>query len=294
MTATYNPVLGRDPWTALATFTADSAAAGYPASNLASSDLNQVWRSTATTAEISFTLSRALPVGFVAMLRHNMSQGATFRLRLYSDAAWTTLKYDSSTDTALVGGQDVWPVSYSFSQLDFEDDNWITWQYRSEQLTGQAWDRPVWLTNNRYLVQSGKLTLTNTFNSAGYVQVGRLEIARGYQLTRGIALQSASGYAPNSIVSQADGGKEYGQLRMKPKVFQGTFPSLPRDESELVKDLKRQHDVVPEQGIFWHPFPTDPTLWLRNSFYARFADLGLHQIANPVRDAVPISLRENM
>ena len=291
MTATYNPVLGRDPWTSLATFTADTAAANYPASNLATTDLAQVWKATATSGVISFTLSRALPVGFLALLHHNMTQDATFRVQLYSDAAWTTLVYDSTTDAALVGGQDVWPIAYSFSQLDFEDDNWITWQYRSEQISGLPWDRPIWLNDRRYLIQSGKVTLTNIHNASN-IQVGRLEIARGYQLSRGVPIGAGSGSTPNSIVTQADGGKEYGQLKAKPRVFQATFPSLPREESELLKDIKRQHDIVPELGIYWHPYPTDVTTWLRNSFYARNTELGLHQIANPVRDGVPLSLRE--
>lgn len=293
MTGTYNPVIGRDPWTSLATFTADTAAAGYPASNLGTTDLNQVWKATATSAVVSFTLSRAVPIGLVVILRHNLTQGATFRLQLYTDAAWSTLKYDSNTDSTLVGLQDVWPPSYTFPELDYEDDNVWTWKYRTEQLAGQPWDRPIWLNDTRYLIQSGKVTLTDTHNASN-VQFGRLEIARGDQIGRGVPWGGASGYAPNSIVTQADGGKEYGQLKMKPRVFQATFPALTRSDSELLKDMKRQHDIVPEQGVFWHPFPTDVTTWLHNSFYARHAELGLHQIANAVRDAVPLSLREVM
>ena len=142
--------------------------------------------------------------------------------------------------------------------------------------------------------QGLRLTLTNTRNPAGYIQVGHLAIVRGQQFSRGVAVQSASGYASNSVVTQADGGREYGQLKMKPRVFQGTFPSLPRAEAELLKQMKGKHDIVPEQPFYWHPFPQDPTTWVRNSFMARNSDLGLHQVASAVRDSVPVSFRQVM
>lgn len=290
----YNPVIGRDPWTQLATFSADTHASGYDAPNLATYDLNQVYRSTATTCVISATFSKPVPVGMIGIIRHNLTQGASFRLQLYSDAAYVTQKYDSDADAALVGSGDVWPITYDPTALDFEDDNGFTCQPRTEELTGQSWDRIVWWNDVRYLIQSLKLTLTNTHNPAGYLQVGHLAIARGQQFSRGIAAGASSGYAPNSIVTQADGGREYGQLKMKPVVIQTSFPSLPRPEAELIKQIKRARDIVPEQAILWHQYPQDVTLWAGNSGLFRFAELSLHQIATPARDSVPISLRQVM
>lgn len=287
----YNPVIGRDPWTALATFAADTADPNYPASNLGTTDLNQIWRATQKTAVITATFAKAVPVGLVVLCRHNLTQGATFKLELFKDTALTTLKYSSDADASLVGGSDVWPTVYSFDQVDFDDDNFWTWKYRTDEISGQPWDRPIWLNDIRYAIQGLRLTIANPFNAAN-LQIGRLEIARAEQLSRGVPVSAQSGFASNSVVTPADGGKEYGQLKQKPRTFQATFPSLPRDEAELLKELKRKHDIVPEQGIYWHPYPTDLTKWARNSFYARNAELGLHQIAAPLRDAVPLSLRE--
>jgi hypothetical protein len=287
----YNPVVGRDPWTSLATFSADSADPTYPASNLGTSDLNQVYRATAKSAVITFVLSRPVPVGLVVLVRHGLTQGATFRLELFSDTGLETLKYDSSTDADLIGGGDIWPTTYTFNQLDFEDDNWLTWQPRTDEIQGKPWDRPIWLNDTRYLIQSGRLTVSNPFAPSN-VQIGRLEICRGQQLSRGIPVQAQSGSPSNSVVTPADGGKEYGQRKQKGRVFQATFPTLPRAEAELLKEIKDQHDIVPEAGLYWHAYPKDPTLWIRNSFYARNAELGLHQIAAPLRDSVPLSLRE--
>jgi hypothetical protein len=287
-----NPVLGRDPWTSLVTFAADTAAAGYPASNLGTVDLNQVWRSTQKSAVITWTTPRDLPVGIVGLIRHNLTQGATFRLEIFADVAMTDRKYDSDTDSELVGGSDIWPATFAFDQLDFEDDNWLTWQPLTASLVGRSWNRPIWFNDVRYLHRAGRLTISNPFNPAAFLQLGRLEVARGMQFSRGVSLGSARGFAPNSIVSAADGGKEYGQLRNKPRVFEGTFPSLPRAEADLLGDFKDDRDVVPERGFLWLPFPRDPSTWHRQFLFCRNTDLGLHQFAAPLRDSVPVRFRE--
>jgi hypothetical protein len=57
---------------------------------------------------------------------------------------------------------------------------------------------------------------------------------------------------------------------------------------------KHSNDIVPEKGMYWHPFPKEPGLWLLNSFWARNAAIPLHGISAPLRDSVPVSLEEIM
>jgi hypothetical protein len=290
----YNPVIGRDVWTAEATFTASSAAASYPAANLATADLSAPCRSVGLPATwtIEFTLPRARPVGLVTLIRHKQSQGGTFRLELYRETALTTRLYDSDTDSDLDGGNVILPRCYSDGALEAEDDNWWTATYRTEELAGKSLCRPIWL-RRQYLIQGGRLTLTNPTNPAGVYQMARLDVARGHQFSRSFALGASEGHAPASSVGPADGGKEYGERKQKPRVFNGSFNMLPRAEAmEVLGEMKDVHDIVPERGFVWHPFPKQPELWLRTTMWARNAELPLGSFALPKHNATPLSFRE--
>jgi hypothetical protein len=290
----YNPVIGRDPWTSEATFTVSSSAVGYPASNLGTSDLSAPCRSDGLPATwtITFALPRIRPVGLVSLVRHKSSQGATLRLELFADTALTQLAYDSDVDADLDGGNVVLPRAYSDTALTTEDDNWWTATYRTEELVGKSLCRPIWL-RRQVLAQAGRLTLSNPTNPLGYYQMARLDIARGHQFTRSFALGAVEGFAAASTVSPADGGKEYGEKKQKPRVFNASFNALPRAEAmEVLGEMKDSHDIVPEKGFVWHPFPKQPELWLRSTMFARHADLPLAAYALPKHHAVPVSFRE--
>lgn len=78
-----------------------AASSDYPVANLA--DLKRIRRVFQASAPgaiaVSFVLAANQPVGFVGLVHHNASNGATYRVRLYSDAAMTTLVDDSGTLT---------------------------------------------------------------------------------------------------------------------------------------------------------------------------------------------------
>ena len=291
----YCPVIGREDWTENFTFAADGADSDYPATNLATTDIFNIWRGTGLTHVVTATSSKAYPIGLVGLVNHNLSQGARFRLQLYSDTALTTELYDSDDDDELPGLDRVHPICYGDDQLEIEDDNWMTGTYRSSELTDKILVRPIWL-RRQYLAKGVKLTLTNPYNQVSdALQMGRLALARGYQFSKGVGLGYAYGHASNAIVSQADGGRSFGEKRLKPMVATGQFDKLPRSEAmEVLGEMKDQHDIVPERGFLWMPFPKDPNKWLRTNGYMRFADLSLQQIALPLHDQVPFNFVQVM
>lgn len=288
----YNPVIGRDPWTSFCTFSATSAHADYPATNLGTMDFNQVWRTAAAVSSVTITgvFSRDLAMGMLGLCNYNGTQGDTFRLQLCSDAGATAVILDTD-DLTLPGGNALMPPCYSDDQLEAEDDNWWTATYRTDELENRRRHRMIWL-GEQWLTRSFKLTLTKT-GPAGVLQIGALIPCRGYQFSRGIGVGSGRGHASSSVVTQADGGKEYGDLRLKPRVFQGQFMQLTQEEAdEIVGEMKDRHDVVPENPVLWHPFPQVPRQWLRTSFPARFAALDLQQYIGPQRSGAPVNFRE--
>lgn len=288
----YNPVLGRDPWTSLCTFTASSEDASYPASNLGDMDFNRVFRTNGAVSSVTITgvFSRAVPMGMLGLCNYNATQGDVFRLQLYSDAGATAEIYDSD-DEDLPGGNAMMPPCYSDEQLTTEDDNWWTATYRTDELENRRRHRMIWL-GDYWLTRAWKLTWTKT-GPAAILQLGAAIPCRGHQMSKGLSIGSGRGHSPTSVVTPADGGKEYGDLRLKPRVFQGSFNQLLADEAdEVLGEMKDRHDIVPENPVLWHPFPQQPRQWLRTSFPARFEALDLQQYINSSRSASPVNLRE--
>lgn len=69
-------------------------------SNLNTASRSRVARSTTTTQSITYTWGLSKQISGVAMGGHNLSASATWRVRLYSDAAQTLLLYDSGATLA--------------------------------------------------------------------------------------------------------------------------------------------------------------------------------------------------
>jgi hypothetical protein len=283
---TENAIFGWPRWTDKVTLTGGSWSTDYPRDNLKSLPLARVARTTddATgSTQVIGTLDKARGVRLFALVRHNLSLAATYRLRLYSDAARLVQIYDSGTT-------DVWPAVYPASALEWEDDNWWTGTYTADEIAGQQWVRPIWL-EQLYLARAFLLEIDDTTNAAGYVEIGLLEVAQGWQTSINMAYGYQEGWRFRSSASEALGGAKYFDRRDKPRVVRGEIPYLPRDEAMARWfEMLRQQDVV--EPMLWFPFPDETIHWLRTVFLARLADPGLMSFAVYDRNTVPIALEE--
>lgn len=78
------------------TLTASTEAGALLASNLLKDEKASVWRATGTSATLTLTWANLEPVSCVALPFCNLSPTATIRVRGYSDAAGTTLVFDTA------------------------------------------------------------------------------------------------------------------------------------------------------------------------------------------------------
>jgi hypothetical protein len=291
-----NPLIGYLNRTPSASFSATTAAADYPAANLGTLPLPYVWRSSTYTPgsvaaqAITWTYGgEELSARLFSWVRHNASiSDSTFRLQLYSDAGFTTEVADSDA-LDLVGGAEIWPPVYTDDELEWEDDNWWTAKYTSDQIAGKTWTRVIDL-GAEYLHKSGKLTITDANNAAGYVQAGYLAIERAHQFTRGITLGSARGVQVVQSESEAAGVVYVGDGVVK-RVFRGSFQYLPRSEAKnILGEMKGRN--TRKDPFTWHPFPQEPKTWLVDSMFARFSEVDLGQYALAIHDSEPVSIVE--
>lgn len=279
-------VIGWPRWTDTATFSGGSWNADYPVTNLGILPLSRVARSTdATLAATKFrvTLSQSRIVRCFALVRHNLSVTAQFRIRAYSDAAATVLSWDS-------GWTDVWQEIYPSFALDFEVDNWWSGTPTAEDLAGSAWTRPVWIGSLK-VAWVIDVEIDDTVNTAGHVDIGMFEVAQGWQATVNPDYGASFGHRFRTQQVEALGGVNYFERRLKPRVWRGQVSAMPRDEL-LANGFEHLRQADVDKPFLWFPHPDEPVHWLRTVFLARNTSPGLLGYSAPRTGSLPMSFEE--
>lgn len=152
-----------------------AAVSSLPLTNLQNSDRDFVWRSTNDNAQdLIFNLSNTTSqrINFVCLWRHNLETSATWRVRLYTS-------YDASGAAAYDSGDVAALDSATLGELDFGVD----------PLGGPAFNGMprfsvvYFMENTATVINSVRITITDTGNSAGYVEASRVYFGRGTELT---------------------------------------------------------------------------------------------------------------
>lgn len=249
----------------------------YPLSNLQTlqDGLSRVARTLdATTAStvIIATASSVQNCSLVALVGHNLSQSATIRVRTWTNVAGTTGLVDS-------GSMNVWAASYTAAEL--AGAVW-TWFYRFAD-PGPA------------VVGKIQIDITDTSNTAGYIQAGYLEIAAAFDVTYQFAPGAQYGERWRSLAAEAIGGAIYIDPLDHPRVFKAEFANALRSES-LGKFYEMRRQLKMDQPVLFVPWPTETTHLLRTVMFARLLDPGLSTMrfmsAQGLIDSVPLSLEE--
>jgi len=277
-----NAVIGWPRWTEDLTVTGDFDPL-YPGQNLTSLPLSRIARLPSTSAQITMTLPRSRPIRCLALVRHNLTLHATMRIRMYAESTGMSLVYDS-------GEEDVWPVVYPASQIDWESDNFWSAKYTPDQIKDYAWTRPVWL-DRAYLAQRIEIAISDPSNLDGSLDIGLIEVSEGWQISTNFDFGAEYGFRFRTSMNQAMGGAKYGRRKPKGRVFQGSIPDLPRDEAMARGfEFLRQADL--DTPFLWLPDPQDQVNWLRNCFLATLSEPDLMAYAEPDGDSFPIRLEE--
>ncbi len=284
-----NAVIGFPRWTESAVFDSGGGAfqTGFPVANLARTPLSRVARTTsAAIADTRFkaVLDRPRPVRLMALVNHNASLDGQFRVRLYGDAGAVDPPIH---DTGL---QPFWPPVYSAESLEWEDDQWWSGQYSTDEIDGYRATRPIWLERH-HLTRAIRVDVQDPGNDAGHFQCGLFEIAQGWSVGVNFQIGAEHGFRARTQSMEAVGGVKYFDRRDKPRVFTGSIDLLPRDEA-LARAFEHQRQSDLDQPFLWLPDPDATVHLLRQCWLARNADLGLMRYASFDRDGVPLKFEE--
>lgn len=188
--------------------------ASYPQSNLKTRYLNQKARSTTTTATIDMDLGAAQSIGVVALIKHNLTTTATVRIQGAAANTFATNLYDSGTVTV-------------YAHTDY------ALQFTS--VSARYW----------------RITITDTSNALGYVELARVFIGKRFAPTNNIDWAASIGVESKTVIQESLAGVEYFDTRPNRRIWQGKWSWLSDAEaySTLIA-LQRSQDVSGEVYLF--------------------------------------------
>lgn len=239
-----------------------------PLSNIQTRTLGQVARTvdlTPTSTTFDLDLGKAQQVRVYALVNHNLSSFATYRLRGATDSGFSDVVFDSGA------GALVWPIVFPYPLLEWEDDRWWSGRYSDEQLQGFYHTLTVILPTAT-VAQYWRLELSDPSNTDGFVQAGRVFVGPVWQPSKNPSFGLSNAWETNTDVQSALGGAETFQRRVPYRTTKFTFDYLSEDEALTnAYDMDRQAGI--DQEVFWIHDPDDTIHAIRRQYLGRFRSL---------------------
>jgi hypothetical protein len=256
------------------TLTGGSWEAALPLTNLQDRRLARVARSAdalAASTTFDINLGAARPVFCLALPTHNASTAATIRVRgssVSGSYAGGDLVYDTTTLAVIASG------------MTAEDMNGINvgWTHvPSAAQTARYW----------------RFEITDTGNADGYIELGRVVVAGGWQPTYNMNYGARLGLDTDTTRSLTDGGAAVYTSRPVRRTLTFAISDLGEDEALANGfDLQRLAGTAGQMMVVYDP--ADTTHMYRRAFLATLQSLSPLEAAPLARYGVPLSFVEEL
>lgn len=238
-----------------------------PITNLQDINPNRVSRTTSdsnSATRIQGVFASLQLLQFFGLINNNISIGATYRLRLYSDASLAVLIYDSGTVTVFPTG------SKPYGTIPWGAPNWWTAVPTEDDL--DRYQRNLFHhIPGALFARSFLFEAFDTSNADGYMQAGRLFLGQVFQPQQNMETGAAVQIKPRSTQVTARGGTDYYARLLSKQSFAVPFPRLEEHEARRVNELQAIVDTSGEVIFMWDG--EDPTYWMGRSAFGRLAQL---------------------
>lgn len=256
-----------------ATLAAGSAQPTLPVANLKDRQIVKPWRTTTTApASTWVTANFGTPqtIGVAALIRHNFSQGSTWRVRLGYDPTFATHSYDS-------GWLDVWPHLEEFGALPWGVFQWggLVPREVAAQITLSAYH----LLPQPIVAQHLRIDISDAGNPDGFLQAGRLLAGPAYKPSRDMLYGWSIGFEDPSTVSKSRGGQTWIDVQERFRVLRFTLSNLNESEAfgNIFDYLFRRKGVAGDVLVI--PRTDRPNQFHNQAIYGRLRTL--EPITNP-------------
>lgn len=268
------------------TLSGGSWLATLPLANLQNRQVQKVARSAdAALASTQFVIDLDSPrgIGVIALIVHNISEAGKIKITGSADN-FSAIAYDS-------GWLDVWPAGIvPMGLLEWEDDNFWLGTLSPEQRAG--YQAPfIHVLNTAQSLRYWKIEIDDTWNSAGYVHIGRLFMALGWRPDYNMLYGATLGYDdPTEIVTSLTGA-EYFDVRGKYRLHKFKLGVLSKSEAyDYVMELQRLAGTSGEVLIV--PQVTGDDQFVKRSFVGRLTSMSPVQHDHPTIYATDMTIKE--
>jgi hypothetical protein len=225
--------------------------------------VSRVARTTNTTSsntKFVADMGKAKKLTVVALVGHNLTTQAKWRVRLSDAADFSTVTYDS-------GWTNAWQVVFTPDMLEWEDDNW--WDGTIAETDRAGYPGLLLCQLDRlYLHRYVEVSFDDATNVDGFLQFGRLMLASAFQPAKNMSYGASLGYETDTKVTRSLAGAEYFDVKPGRRVKRFSLDWLTPDEARAhVLEMQRQLGVHGELLVMHNP--DDKINMLRESFLAR-------------------------
>lgn len=211
-----------------------------PLTNIKTRQLSKKARSTNsanTSTKLRFALDAERIIGSIAIVNHNMQRDATWRYRVYSDAGYSTLVYDSGTIN-------VWALM-PYGSYEWEDSRFWDLQLSAEEV--ELFTKTLtYVPSSTVVARYYQIEFFDSTNTDGYVELGRIFVGAIYQPTLNMSLGASIGDETNTVIDVALSGAEFFDRRTSSRVARFTLDHLQYSESIVNGDIMKISGVDAE------------------------------------------------
>ncbi len=244
-----------------ATITATTANSSYPATNLQDPS-RTTFRTTDASAnrKIYLTWADARRINFVALLRHNLTGSAAWRVELWSNADWTGAVEDSGSITAF----DATLLGRMMTRAGVYD----------ERLLGLK-NSVYYTTALRTTIKSITITISDTGNADGYLEAVRCFTGEYLGLTRNAAFGAGCEWMEDAATRRRRSGALRTTARLAEQYRRWTLPMPPIDSADRALLSEISWYAGERKDMWLDMYPADATiLGIENRGLVKFVARG--------------------
>lgn len=249
------------------TLSSGSWSSTLPLANIQDRIIRRVARTTnanLTSTKFDAALTKNRPVKLIALVNHNLTIIAKYRVRISTVADFATTVHDT-------GWLEVWPSVWPFGYVEWGSDNWWKGTLSSEERQGYISNLIVYLPyniNGRYI----RIELDDTTNAAGYIEIGRVVIAPGWEPQTNYNFGATLQYEDVTEVEASLSQVEYFNQKIKRRTTKLELEWLTPDEAyTYIFEMQRQLGISGE--VFFIPDLDDSRNLIRRAYLGRMKQL---------------------
>lgn len=236
-----------------------SAVATLPVTNLQQQGRSNVWRSTSTADQtIRLTWATPQPFNAAVLYRTNVTSAATWRIKAFSDAAWTTNIYDSGS-LAMLPAKPLGDLLFGIDVLGASV--FSGWSLSFAQHFCET-----------YYVQSLEIIVSDPTNTAGYVEAARLYVGAALETDRQFSYGLTLAWRENTRTSRTDGGTLRTDRFSNFREMYGDVRKMSQTDRSSLTEVMRRVGMHTDVFITAHP-GVGGTLERDHAFAAKFLQM---------------------